>query len=217
LTTWPNLDFLWGGRLVHEIDSAGRYIALREDDWTGVPSTVSGSSFLNLVLRIATNSAFTIRRTVLQALGGFDEQLRVSEDRDLFIALAEHGYVGAAVPQHLMDVGETGTSLSRSVGGQAGAAIDLQVINKHREYLYRPEHQQFLDSYLVAVFAGFLRAGNRTSAMKILGELWRRRALDLGVLRQYLRHAPEFRAVKSLFRYEAIRRFANRLGNSQPS
>jgi glycosyltransferase involved in cell wall biosynthesis len=217
LTTWPNLDFLWGGRLVHEIDSAGRYIALREDDWNGVPSTVSGSSFLDLVLRIATNSAFTIRRTVLQALGGFDEQLRVSEDRDLFIALAKHGYVGAAVPQHLMDVGETGTSLSRSVGGQGGAAIDLQVINKHREYLYRPEHQQFLDSYLVAVFAGFLRAGNRTSAMKILGELWRRRALNLGVLRQYLRHAPEFRAVKALFRYEAIRRFANRLGKSQPS
>jgi glycosyltransferase involved in cell wall biosynthesis len=217
LTTWPNLDFLWGGRLVHEIDSAGRYIALREDDWSGVPSMVSGSSFLNLVLRIATSSAFTIRRTVLQAVGGFDEQLRVSEDRDLFIALAKHGYVGAAIPQHLMDVDETGASLSRSAGGQGGAAIDLQVINKHHEYLYRPEHQQFLDSYLVAVFAGFLRAGNRTSAMKILGELWRRRALNLGVLRQYLRHAPEFRAVKALFRYEAIRRIANRLRRSQPS
>ncbi len=215
LTSSPNLDFLWGGRLVHEIDSAGRYIALREDDWNGVPTTVSGSSFLSLVLRIATNSAFTIRRSVLQALGGFDEQLRVSEDRDLFITLAEHGYVGAAVPQRLMDVGESSASLSRSVGGQAGATIDLQVINKHREYLYRPEHHEFLDSYLVAVFAGFLRAGNRNPAMQILGELRRRRALKLGVLRQYLRHAPEFRAVKALFRYEAIRRIVNRLGKSR--
>jgi glycosyltransferase involved in cell wall biosynthesis len=217
LTSCPKLDFLWGGRLVHEVDSAGRYIALREDDWNGVPLTVSGSSFLSLALQIATNSAFTIRRSVLQALGGFDEQLRVSEDRDLFIMLAEHGYMGAAVPQRLMDVDESSASLSRSVGGQAGAAIDLQVINKHREYLYRPEHHEFLDSYLVAVFAGFLRAGNRSSAMQILGELRRRRALNLGVVRQYLRHAPEFRAVKAVFRYEAIRRIVNRLRRSRPS
>jgi glycosyltransferase involved in cell wall biosynthesis len=213
----PQLDFLWGGRVIHEMDDAGRCIALREDDWIGVPPTVSGSSFLNLTLHIATNSTFTVRRTVLQALGGFDEQLRVSEDRDLFISLAENGYVGAAVPQQLMDVDERSTSLSRSVVGRPGAEIDLQVIDKHREYLYRPEHHDFLDSYLVDVFAGFLRAGNRRCAMQTLGKLRKRRALDLGVLRQYLRHAPEFRALKALLRYDAIRRMVNRLGKSRPS
>jgi glycosyltransferase involved in cell wall biosynthesis len=214
LTSSPQLDFLWGGRLVHEMDAAGRCIALREDDWNGIPSTVSGSSFLNLVLRIATNSTFTVRRTVLQAVGGFDERLRVSEDRDLFITLAKNGYAGAAVPQRLMDVDERSTSLSRSVGGRAGAEIDLQVIEKHREYLYQPEHHEFLNSYLVAVFAGFLRAGNRRAAMQVLGELRRRHALNLGLLRQYLRHAPEFRALKALFRYDAIRRMMNRLAKS---
>jgi glycosyltransferase involved in cell wall biosynthesis len=217
LTSCPQLDFLWGGRLVHEMDASGRCIALREDDWNGIPSTVSGSSFLNLVLRIATNSTFTVRRSVLQALGGFDEQLRVSEDRDLFIALAKNGYSGAAVPQRLMDVDERSTSLSRSVGGRAGAEIDLQVIEKHREYLYRSEHHEFLNSYLVAVFAGFLRAGNRGAAMRVLDELRRRRALNLGLLRQYLRHAPEFRALKALFHYDAIRRMMNRLGNPRPA
>ena len=215
LNSCPQLDFLWGGRLVHEMDLAGRCIALREDDWNGLPTTLSGSSFLNLVLRIATNSAFTVRRSVLQALGGFDEQLRVSEDRDLFIALAKCGYVGAAVPQRLMDVAERSTSLSRSVGGRAGAEIDLQVINKHREYLYRPEHQEFLTSYLVAVFAGFLRAGNRGSAMQMFGELRKRGVRNLSVLRQYVRHAPEFRALKALFQYDAVRRIVNGLGNSQ--
>jgi len=217
LISSPQLDFLWGGRLVHEIDAAGRCIALREDDWKGVPSTVSGTSFLNLVLRIATNSTFTVRRTVLQALGGFDEQLRVSEDRDLFIALAKNGYVGAAVPRRLMDVDERSTSLSRSVGGRAGAEIDLQVIEKHREFLCRPEHHEFLDSYLIAVFAGFLRAGNRRSAMQVLRELRRRGVFNLGLLRQYLRHAPEFRSLKGLLRYDTFRRFVNGLRKPVPS
>jgi glycosyltransferase involved in cell wall biosynthesis len=217
LTSSPQLDFLWGARLVHEMDAAGRCIALREDDWNSVPSTVSGTSFLNLVLRIATNSTFTVRRTVLQALGGFDEQLRVSEDRDLFIALAKNDCLGAAVPRRLMDVDERSTSLSRSVGGRAGAETDLQVIEKHREFLGRPEHQEFLDSYLIAVFAGFLRAGNRRSAMQVLGELRRRGVFNLGLLRQYLRHAPEFRAMKELLRYDTFRRIVNGLRKPVPS
>ena len=211
LTSCPQLDFLWGGRLVHEIDSAGRDIARREDDWNSLPTTVSGSSFLSLVLHLATNSVFTIRRTVLQALGGFDERLRVSEDRSLFIALAQHGYVGAAVPQNLIDVGERSPSLSRGTGGHAGAEVDLQVIDKHREYLDRPEHQEFLDRYLLAIFAGFLRAGNRSAAMHVIDELRQRGALSIGVLRQYLRNAPEFRALKTLLRYNSMRRIANNL------
>jgi glycosyltransferase involved in cell wall biosynthesis len=217
VAAFPQLDFLWGGRRVHEIDGTGRYVALREDNWTGVPSSVSGSAFLDLVLHIATNSAFTIRRSVLQAVGGFDEQLRLSEDRDLFIKLAQRGYVGAAVAQNLIDVDERSTSLSRGKGDLAGAAIDLQVIEKHRGYLDRPEHREFLDSYLVAIFAGFLKADDRSSARRIYAELRRRGALNFGVLRQYLRHAPEFRAAKSLLRYDSIRRIANRFAKARPS
>ena len=217
LTSCPQLDFVWGGRLVHEIDAAGRYIALREDNWNGVPSTVSGSAFLNLVLHIATNSAFTIRRAVLQAVGGFDEQLRMSEDRDLFIGLAQRGYIGGAIAHNLMDVDERSSSLSRSKGGGAGAEMDLQVIDKHREYLYLSEHRKFLDSYLVAIFAGFLKAGDRSSAKRIFGKLRQRGALNFRVLRQYLRHAPEFRAVKNLLRYDSIRRIANRFAKPRLS
>jgi glycosyltransferase involved in cell wall biosynthesis len=217
LTSTPQLDFLWGGRLVHEIDDAGRRIAHREDDWNCLPSTVSGSSFLSLVLHIAANTAFTIRRTVFQALGGFDEQLRVSEDRDLFIALAQHGYVGAVVPHKLIDVDERSPSLSRSTIGRTGADIDLQVIDKHREYLHRPEHREFLDRYLLAIFAGFLKAGDRSAAKRVFDELRRRGSLSFGLLRQYLSHAPEFRAVKTRFRYDSIRRVANNLKKPRSS
>ena len=206
-----HLDFVWGGRLIHEMDARGRNIGTREDDWSRVPETLRGSGFLDMVLKFATNSAFTIRRSTFEALGGFDEQLSVSEDRDLFIALASGGYVGAVLPQTIIDVHELVGSLSRSTSLRSGANIDLRVIEKHREYLERSEHRSFMCSYLEAVFVGFLEAGNRRAAMRTLGELRRHGALTVGLLRSYLRHAPEFRALKSSVRYDAIRRISNKL------
>jgi hypothetical protein len=109
----------------------------------------------------------------------------------------------------IIDVHELVGSLSRSTSLRSGANIDLRVIDKHREFLQRPEHRKFLDSYLLAVFVGFLEAGNRPAAMNILRELRRHGALEIGVLRKYLRHAPEFRALKSLVRYDAMRRMSH--------
>jgi glycosyltransferase involved in cell wall biosynthesis len=213
----PHLDFLWGGRLIHEMDSGGRDISRREDDWSRVASIVSGSSFLSLALRIATNSAFTIRRSVFQAVGGFDEGLRQSEDRDLFIALAERGYQGAAVAETMVDVDERRASLSRGSSSRGGADIDLRVIEKHRDYLCQPEHREFLEDYLLAVFAGFLQEGNRSSAMRVLADLRQRGALGYRVLRKYVRHAPEFRALKRLIRYDLMRQVAYNMRNPQSS
>lgn len=204
-------DFLWGGRLVHELDASDRFIGSREDDWSQLSDSLEGSGFLPLVLRIATNSAFTIRRSVFETLAGFDEKLRVSEDRDLFIALARGNYAGSAVARTIIDVNEGYTSLSRSTGLRSGGDMDLQVIEKHRAYLDLPSHREFLNSYLIAVFLAFLEAGNRRSAMRIFRELHRRHALHLGLLRKYVRHAPEFRTLKSIFRYDSIRRFRNKL------
>jgi glycosyltransferase involved in cell wall biosynthesis len=204
------LDFVWGGRVIHEFDKAGRQIGTRADDWSDVPAQVSGSAFLDFVLKIATNSAFTIRREVFCAVGGFDEQLRVSEDRDLFITLAENSYRGAAVDAGVIDINEHRNSLSRSGVGRVGVDSDLRVIEKHREYLDRAQHAQFLNGYLLALFEGFLEAGNRAAAMRILVQLRQRGALDAGIVRRYLRHAPEFRALKSMIRYDSIRRWRSR-------
>jgi glycosyltransferase involved in cell wall biosynthesis len=205
-----SVDFLWGGRLVHEMDAADRPIGTREDDWTRAPTTVRGNSFLSYVLDIATSAAFTIRRSAFQALGGFDERLRVSEDRDLFISLARGGYLGAPVARSIIDIYERYSSLSRSTGLRGGADVDLSVIRKHQQFLEQPQYRAFLDQYLITVFVGFLQAGKRRQAMGMLRQLYRRRAVDAGLLRKYVRHAPEFRAMKSLFRYDAIRRFKNR-------
>ncbi len=92
----PAPDFMWGGRRINTTDAAGRNIGSREDDWSNVAQPLSGTRFLPFVLLIATNSAFTIRRDVFTRLGGFDTDLMVSEDRDLFVRLAEGGYQGGS-------------------------------------------------------------------------------------------------------------------------
>jgi glycosyltransferase involved in cell wall biosynthesis len=207
----PELDFAWGVRVIHERAAAGQTIATRTDDWRNVSHRMSGSDFLPLALQIATSAAFSIRRSLFEKIGGFDTELKVSEDRDLFIALAQGGYVGGAANDAIIDVNEGFNSLSRSVGVRGGSDADIRVIDKHRDYLSLPEHDEFLSEYLLIVFAGYLEAGNRRSALRIIGELRRRGALDSRVFRYYLRHAPEFRALKTVLRYDALRRVRNRL------
>ncbi len=205
-TSASRLDFLWGGRMIRELDSRGRLIATRQDDWSTVPDTVRGSGVLPYVLRTATSAAFTIRRTVLGAIGGFDEQLPMSEDRDLLIRLARGNFVGAAVPQTIIDVNESCNSLSRNTV-HSPLESDLKVIDKHRGYLELPEHKAFLDTYFTTVYLNFLEIGNRSAARQIWGVLRQRGALHFGLLRKYMRHASEFRALKTFIRYESIRRF----------
>jgi len=162
---------------------------------------------LPIVLKIATNSVFTIRRSVFQALGGFDEGLRVSEDRDLFLRLAENGNAGGSVPEIIIDVDQHFIdSLSRNTGVRSVPGTDLRVIDKHRDFLSRPEHQAFLTSYLVEVYCGFLQAGDRPAALRMVGQLRKRNALSSQLVRMYVRHAPEFRKLKKLLRYNTLRR-----------
>lgn len=197
----PDVDFFWGERLIHEKNLAGDQIGVREDDWSSVRGPLSGSSFLPFAIATATNSAFTIRRRVFEALGGFDETLKMSEDRELFIRLARNGNTGSPVPQVLVDVDEHFIdSLSRNSGVKIGPKIDLQVIEKHREYIGLKEHRGFLRSYLVEVYSGFLRANDHMSALWIVGRLVKIGAPLRHLLRLYLRHAGEVAWLRTLHR-----------------
>jgi glycosyltransferase involved in cell wall biosynthesis len=207
----PELDFVWGVRVIHERADAGQTVATRTDNWSNFPDRMSGSDFLPLALLIATSAAFSMRRSLFEKIGGFDTRLVVSEDRDLFIALAEGGYAGGIAIDAVIDVNEGFNSLSRSVGVRGGSDADLHVIDKHRAYLSLPEHHEFLNDYLLVVFAGSLEAGDRRGALRIAGELRRRGALDSRIFRHYLRHSPETRALKTMLRYDALRRIGNSL------
>src|ERR1019366_8187489 len=132
-------------------------------------------------------------------------------DRDLFIALAEGGYAGGIAIDAVIDVNEGFNSLSRSVCVRGGSDADLHVIDKHRAYLSLPEHHEFLNDYLLVVYAGSLEAGDRRGALRIVGELRRRGALDSRIFRYYLRHSPETRALKTMLRYDSLRCIRNTL------
>jgi hypothetical protein len=66
-------------------------------------------------------------------------------------------------------------------------------------------------AYLRAIYAGFLRGGDREAASNVLATLRSYGAADGRVLRLYVRHAPEFRKLKSLLHYDGMRLLANRL------
>jgi glycosyltransferase involved in cell wall biosynthesis len=197
----PEVDFFWGQRSIHQKDAAGADAGVREDDWSWVRGPLRGSEFLPFAIWTAANSAFTIRRRVFEALGGFDETLKMSEDRELFIRLARSGNAGAAVPKVLIDVDEHFIdSLSRNAGVRIGPEIDLRVIEKHREYIGLREHREFLWSYLCEVYSGFLRSNDRKSAHRILRRLLSAHAPARHVMRLYLRHAGELAWLRTLYR-----------------
>jgi glycosyltransferase involved in cell wall biosynthesis len=200
----PEVDFFWGERSIHQKDAAGADAGVRQDDWSWVLGPLRGSRLLPFAIWTAANSAFTIRRRVFRALGGFDETLKMSEDRELFIRLARNDILGAAVPKVLVDVDEHFIdSLSRNAGVRIGPEIDLWVIQKHREYIGLREHREFLWSYLCEVYCGFLRAHDHRSARRILGHLVRARAPARQLIRLYLRHAGKLDWARTL--YHAMR------------
>jgi glycosyltransferase involved in cell wall biosynthesis len=195
----PQLDFFWGTRSIHEKDAAGQELRVRDDDWSAVRGPLSGSDFLPFAVRTATNSAFTIRRSVFTALQGFDETLKMSEDREFFIRLARNGSPGAPVHDVLIDVDEHfDGSLSRTVGVKIGPKIDLRVLEKHREYVGQRRHREFLRRYLVEIYTGFLRAGDRVSGLRIAGRLVRNGASPWTIARLYMGAAPEFAWLRAL-------------------
>ena len=55
-----------------------------------------------MVHKAVLPSAWTVRRSALLAVGGFDETLHHSEDVDLLLRLAAAGYQGAWIPQELV-------------------------------------------------------------------------------------------------------------------
>jgi glycosyltransferase involved in cell wall biosynthesis len=193
----PMLDFAWGARLIHENDGTRRLTRTRTDDWSQFIGPIAGAEFLPIVLQIAASAAFSIRRSLFVELGGFDESLKVSEDRDLFIRIARNGNRGGAVSDVIIDIDEHfDGSLSRDTGLSLVPEMDRRVIEKYLDYLQLPENREFLNSYLRARYSGSLRAGDHLSALKTCVVLYRRRALSSDILRMYVRDAREIRLLK---------------------
>lgn len=74
-------------------------------------------------------SAWTVRRSALEAVGGFDASLRQAEDVDLLLRLAAAGHAGAWIAQPLVRYRVHPAAASRDLPAQVDGL--LQVVERH--------------------------------------------------------------------------------------
>jgi glycosyltransferase involved in cell wall biosynthesis len=123
----PGLDHVHGGWL--RIDAAGQLISSVEP-WR------EGAGFdrhAALTHKAVLPSAWTVRRSALQAVGGFDESLRHAEDVDLLLRLAAAGHHGAWIPRPLVRYRVHAGGASRELRGQIEGLAD--VVDRHLQDL----------------------------------------------------------------------------------
>lgn len=76
--------------------------------------------------------AALIRRDALNRVGGFDEQLRHSEDVDLFMSLEQAGLLRLVIPQLVLNYRRRPGSLSSDTSGRAAAKNWIQRLHARR-------------------------------------------------------------------------------------
>lgn len=110
-------------------------ISLRDGEPPPIKLPPTPSSEL-VGLMDATCSGMAIRRSAFAAVSGFDENLPMTEDRDLVFKLLASAYRAKPAP----DAGlyfriHDGPRLSRDARGQRQALADLKVLHRHLDFL----------------------------------------------------------------------------------
>jgi len=144
-------------------------------------------------------SAWTLRRKAFLAVGGFDEELRHSEDVDLGIRLAAAGHQGQWIEQELVRYRVHGESASAKLQPQLLGL--LEVMNRH--LLKAPDGAQ--------AWARDLRYGTITWAV---WQAWQANdhALSLQLLRQALIDCPYPLVRRPVHLIETFQRSNDRIG-----
>jgi glycosyltransferase involved in cell wall biosynthesis len=95
----------------------------------------------------ATSSGMAFRRESLIEVGGFDERLTVSEDRDLIFKLLSEGYRASPAQAAILFFRiHGGPRLSLDEKAERQAQADLTVICRHRPFLF--EHPVLANRFL---------------------------------------------------------------------
>ena len=130
----PSVDFFWPSRTIVYQQSDARKV---QQASTAQASTTEedADNFLAALLD-ATTSGMAFRRSALVAVEGFDEQLTVSEDRDLIFKLLTRRFSAQPVnAANLYIRVHDGPRLSQNEKKERQAQADLTVVNRHREFL----------------------------------------------------------------------------------
>ncbi|MEQ1897752.1 MAG: glycosyltransferase [Vicinamibacterales bacterium] len=110
--------------------------AFGDESWEWKPE---GCDFPSLLDTNKVNGAALVRRTAVQAVGGWDEEMRGGcEDWDLWITLVEAGYRGEIIPQVLFRYRRRPDSMSRLMSvGDGLSRLYRRLVDKHPD-AFRP-------------------------------------------------------------------------------
>jgi glycosyltransferase involved in cell wall biosynthesis len=140
----PKPDFIWPSRTMVYEDKGAH--AARHVTAPCARETQNSDEVL-AGLFDATSSGMAFRRSSLLQVGGFDEGLTVSEDRDLIFKLLAKGY--CARPEQaavLFFRIHGGPRLSRDEKSERQARADLTVLSRHKQFL--GDHPVLADRFL---------------------------------------------------------------------
>ena len=123
-----------------------------------------------LLTRVGLGYGFTIETDRLKELGGLDEQLRSSEDTELFLRLVQQPWNWQSLPQCLVKVFRQEIRLTQP---SPRRAQDLRhVLRKHQDFLAKhPALSRHFDLMLASLYVEF---GDRPQARSLLRSLLER-------------------------------------------
>lgn len=143
------------------------------------------------VLRIGTGCGLCVKTDAIRAVGGFDESMTVSEDRDLILKLLEQNFQGAALNKILYSrYYHEGERLSSSLQHRENARHDQLLLDKHDRYL--GQHPALAQKLLDQLAQNYFLAGDTHKALQTAWKNWK-----IGPLRH--------KATRRLIRYLAHR------------
>lgn len=101
-----------------------------DESWEWTPERCDFPALLDLN---TVNGAALVRRTALEAVGGFDETFRDGcEDWDIWISLVERGFSGRILPEFLFHYRRRADSMSRvMMRGEGHPRLYRQLVAKH--------------------------------------------------------------------------------------
>lgn len=131
--TTPAPDLIWPSRTM-VFENKGTQISKR----ASVPLSPDNQSSDEVLAGLfdATSSGMAFRRSSLLQVGGFDEELSVSEDRDLIFKLLAKGYCARPAQDAVLFFRiHEGPRLSQDEKRERQARADLAVVSRHQQFL----------------------------------------------------------------------------------
>jgi glycosyltransferase involved in cell wall biosynthesis len=229
-------DDVWlAGKLTRQVDLLNRHPAMSfvtcEADLIGPGgkcmgrvnpgrprATGAGAWKTLLAYACVATPCVVARRDAVEAVGGFNEKLRIAEDQDLWIRLALQGEVGH-VPETLVHVHDVATSLSKTENADTRKYV-LPMVLKHlkanRDRLSEREARAILGHRYTSVGRNCYQNGHIRDGLALVASAIAKGHQPVQNIGYLVTASPPLRFVKRLLGYQRSRSDGIRIAEFPP-